>query len=36
LRHGCCLRGDKGRERETEWMVIFVWHPVKNFGAKTL
>jgi hypothetical protein len=33
LRHGCCQRGDRGREREIEWMATFVWHPVK-FGGK--
>jgi hypothetical protein len=26
--------GDKGRERETEWMTTFVWHPAKKFGGK--
>jgi hypothetical protein len=26
--------GDKGRERETEWMTTFVWHPAKKFGSK--
>jgi hypothetical protein len=33
-RHGCCLRGDKARERETEWMTTFVWCPTKKFGSK--
>jgi hypothetical protein len=30
LIHGYCLRGDRGRERETEWMATFVWHPAKT------
>jgi hypothetical protein len=34
LRHGCCLRGDKGKKTETEWMATFVWHPAKKFGGK--
>jgi hypothetical protein len=34
LGHGCCLRGDRCREREIEWMVTFVWHPAKHFGSK--
>jgi hypothetical protein len=34
LRHGCCLRRDRGRERETEWMTTFVWCPAKKFGGK--
>jgi hypothetical protein len=25
LRHDFCLRGDRGREREMEWMTTFVW-----------
>jgi hypothetical protein len=32
LRHGCCLRGDIGRE--TEWMAAFVWRPGKKSGGK--
>jgi hypothetical protein len=34
LRHGCCLRGDRGRKKKTEWMATFVWHPAKKFGGK--
>jgi hypothetical protein len=34
LRHGCCLRGDTRRERETEWMAIFVWRQAQKFGGK--
>jgi hypothetical protein len=34
LRHGCCLRGDKGREKETEWMTTFVWCQVQKFDGK--
>jgi hypothetical protein len=34
LRHGCYLSGDRGRERETEWMTTFVWSPDKKFAGK--
>jgi hypothetical protein len=34
LRHDCCLRGDRGRERKIEWMTTFVWHPAKKFDDK--
>jgi hypothetical protein len=34
LRHGFYLRGDRGREREIEWMANFVWCPAKKFGGK--
>jgi hypothetical protein len=34
LKHGCWLRGDRGRERETEWMTTFVWCPAKMFDSK--
>jgi hypothetical protein len=33
IRHGCCLRGDKGREKETEWMATIVWRLAKKFGG---
>jgi hypothetical protein len=32
LRHGYCLRGDRGRE--IEWMTTFVWRPAKKVGGK--
>jgi hypothetical protein len=34
LRYGYCLRGDRGRERETEWTTTFLWCPAKKFGSK--
>jgi hypothetical protein len=34
LRHYCCLRGDRGRERDSKWMATFVCRPTKKFGIK--
>jgi hypothetical protein len=34
LRYGCCLRGDRGREREKEWIASFVWRLAKKFVGK--
>jgi hypothetical protein len=34
LRQGCCLRRDRGRERETKWLATFVWCPTKKFGGR--
>jgi hypothetical protein len=36
LKHGCYLRGDRVRERETKWMATFVWCPAKKFSTKTM
>jgi hypothetical protein len=33
-RQGCCLRRDRGRERETKWLATFVWCPAKKFGGR--
>jgi hypothetical protein len=34
LRLGCCLRENRGREREIEWMATFIWRLDKKFDSK--
>jgi hypothetical protein len=34
LRHGYCPRGNRGREREIEWMATFIWRLAKKFDNK--